>query len=98
MTCSKALGALGLISVRGLDHPLTGREFLSNKVGSNRLGTQLPSYSVKTTNLIHELEDRRDSFLRLQEEGEQAAAAFVSYEDLQNLEQVQKWTSGKVTV
>ena len=53
---------------------------------------------MKTTNLIHELEDRRDSFLRLQEEGEQAAAAFVSYEDLQNLEQVQKWTSGKVMV
>ena len=34
--------------------------------------------------------------MRLQEEGEQAAAAFVSYEDLQNLEQVQRWTSGKV--
>ena len=51
---------------------------------------------MKTTKLIHELEDRRDSFLRLQEEGEQAAATFVSYEDLQNLEQVQRWTSGKV--
>ena len=34
MTCSKALGALGLISVRGLDHPLTGHAFLSNKVNT----------------------------------------------------------------
>ena len=41
MTCSKALGALGLISVRGLDHPLTGREFLSNKVGSNQTGNSI---------------------------------------------------------
>ena len=32
MTCSKALGALGLISVRGLDHPLTGNTFLCAKV------------------------------------------------------------------
>lgn len=32
MTCSKALGAMGLISVRGLDHPLTGNAFLSEKV------------------------------------------------------------------
>lgn len=80
MTCSKALGALGLISVRGLDHPLTGNSFLCSK----------------TTKLIHELEDRRDSYVRLQEEGEKAAATFVSFEDLQNLEQVQKWTSSKV--
>ena len=80
MTCSKALGALGLISVRGLDHPMTGNSYLCNK----------------TTKLIHELEDRRDSYVRLQEEGEKAAATFVSFEDLQNLEQVQKWTSSKV--
>ena len=122
MTCSKALGALGLISVRGLDHPLTGHAFLSNKVITTlqqycslvrgisfnfegpKLCRQFPfcapiiilQSSVKTTKLIHELEDRRDSFIRLQEEGEQAAATFVSYEDLQNLEQVQRWTSGKV--
>ena len=81
MNCSKALGALGLISVRGLDHPLTGNSFLCSK----------------TTKLIHDLEDRRDSYVRLQEEGEKAAASFVSFEDLQNLEQVQKWTSSKVT-
>ena len=30
---------------------------------------------MKTTKLIHELEDRRDSFLRLQEEGEQGCSA-----------------------
>ena len=35
--------------------------------------------------------------MRLQEEGEKAAATFVSYDDLQNLEQVQRWTSAKVT-
>ena len=33
MNSSKALGALGLISVRGLDHPLSGEAFLSDKVG-----------------------------------------------------------------
>ena len=32
MTCSKALGALNLISVRGLDHPHTGTAFLSSTV------------------------------------------------------------------
>ena len=32
MTCSKALGALNLISVRGLDHPHTGNAFLSSTV------------------------------------------------------------------
>lgn len=36
MTCSKALGAMGLISVRGLDHPLTGNAFLAEKVVLNR--------------------------------------------------------------
>ena len=52
---------------------------------------------MKTTNLIHELEIRRDSFLRLQNEGKKATAAFVTFEDLQNLEQVQKWTTSKVS-
>lgn len=52
---------------------------------------------MKTTNLIHDLEMRRDSFLRLQEEGIGAKKArFVTFEDMQNMEQVQKWTTSKV--
>ena len=51
---------------------------------------------MKTTNLIHDLEMRRDSFLRLQLEGKEASSKFVTFEDLQNLEQVQKWTTSKV--
>ena len=51
---------------------------------------------MKTTNLIHDLEMRRDSFLRLQEEGKKGKAGFVTFEDIQNMEQVQKWTTSKV--
>ena len=52
---------------------------------------------MKTTNLIHDLEMRRDSFMRLQEEGNGAKKAkFVTFEDMQNMEQVQKWTTSKV--
>ena len=52
---------------------------------------------MKTTNLIHDLEMRRDSFLRLQEDGHGAKKAkFVTFEDMQNMEQVQKWTTSKV--
>ena len=52
---------------------------------------------MKTTNLIHDLEMRRDSFLRLQEEGNGTKKArFVTFEDMQNMEQVQKWTTSKV--
>ena len=53
-------------------------------------------YFVKTTNLIHDLEMRRDSFLRLQEEGKRGKAGFVTFEDIQNMEQVHKWTTSKV--
>ena len=56
------------------------------------------TYCVKTTNLIHDLEMRRDSFLRLQEEGKKAKAGFVTFEDIQNMEQVQKWTTSKVLI
>ena len=51
---------------------------------------------MKTTDLIHDLEMRRDSFIRLQQEGKEASSKFVTFEDLQNLEQVQKWTTSKV--
>ena len=34
MNCSKALGCLGLVSVRGLDHPLNGDAFLADTVSS----------------------------------------------------------------
>ena len=98
MTCSKALGAMGLISVRGLDHPLTGNAFLSEKVVSyeNQFWNVI-HFFLKTTNLIHDLEMRRDSFLRLQEEGNGSKKAkFVTFEDMQNMEQVQKWTTSKV--
>ena len=96
MTCSKALGAMGLISVRGLDHPLTGNAFLSEKVVLYKNHFEL-NFFLKTTNLIHDLEMRRDSFLRLQEEGNGAKKAkFVTFEDMQNMEQVQKWTTSKV--
>ena len=53
---------------------------------------------MKTTTLIHDLEMRRDSFLRLQEEGKKGKAGFVKFEDIQNMEQVQKWTTSKVLI
>ena len=34
MTASKAMGALGLMNTRALEHPITGTQFLQEKVGS----------------------------------------------------------------
>ena len=34
--------------------------------------------------------------MRLQEEGKRGKAGFVTFEDIQNMEQVQKWTTSKV--
>ena len=55
------------------------------------------SFNIGTqaTELIHGLEDRRDSFTKLQKEGRKAAS-FLSYEDLEDLEQIKKWTTTKV--
>ena len=42
---------------------------------------------------------RRDSFIKMEQEkgGKKGASTgFVSFEDLQNLEQVQKWTTSKI--
>ena len=46
--------------------------------------------------MIHDLEMRRDSFIKLENEGKRGAKSFVTFDDLQNLEQVQKWTTSKV--
>ena len=46
--------------------------------------------------MIHDLEMRRDSFIKLENEGKRGTKGFVTFEDLQNLEQVQKWTTSKV--
>ena len=88
---------MGLISVRGLDHPLTGNAFLSEKVCKKITNIKISHHIlVKTTNLIHDIELQRDSFLRLQDEGKVAKAGFVSFGDMENSEQVQKWTTSKV--
>ena len=42
---------------------------------------------------------RRDSFIKMEQEkgGKKGGSTgFVSFEDLQNLEQVQKWTTSKI--
>jgi hypothetical protein len=51
---------------------------------------------LQTAELIHGLEERRDSYIKLQQEGKKEVATFLSFEDFQDLEQIKKWTSTKV--
>ena len=51
----------------------------------------------QTTDLIHGLEERRDNFMKLQLEGG-TGDTFMSYNDLEELEQIRKWTTARVRV
>ena len=52
---------------------------------------------MKTTALIHDIEMKREDFLKLEKEGKKSKANFMSFDEFQNMEQVQKWTTSKVS-
>ena len=41
---------------------------------------------------------KREDFLKLEKEGKKSKAGFMSFDEFQNMEQVQKWTTSKVSV
>lgn len=53
---------------------------------------------MKTTTLIHDIEMKREDFLKLEKEGKKSKAGFMSFDEFQNMEKVQMWTTSKVSV
>ena len=99
MNATKALSQLGFVTARGLDNGEYGALLLSNKVKNiQNVYVHVTQYfvcSIQTTKQIHEMEERRRVFLKLEESrAEKRGRAKTEQQSREKAES--KWSTGKV--
>ena len=82
MTSSKAMLALGMMSIRPLEHPVTGTLLLQEKVQKQLDNTTVELY-LQTMELIYTLEDKKSIYGKGKEKKNKK-------------DNSKKWTSSKV--
>ena len=95
MSATKALSQLGFVTARGLDNGEFGALLLSNKVSKYSKSKKNVTLCFQTTEQIHEMEEKRRVFLKL-EESRSEKRGRVKTEQPGREKSESKWSTGRV--